>query len=58
MWRRLALSRSVLITVSDEKYRWPDMNCGCEIEVTREQRGKGGDQPPQCCCSKEMEQVK
>jgi hypothetical protein len=38
-----------------EKYRCPDINCGCEIEVTKgAQPGSGGNQNPRCCCGKEM----
>jgi hypothetical protein len=41
-----------------ERYRCPDENCGCEIEVA-----KGapptceGNQSPRCCCGKEMQKV-
>jgi hypothetical protein len=39
-----------------EKYRCPDTECGCEIEVTKGAApGKGGDQAPRCCCGKEMQ---
>jgi len=42
-----------------EKYRCPDINCGCEIEVTKGAApGKGGDQLPRCCCGKEMLKLK
>ncbi len=38
-----------------ERYRCPDAECGCEIEVTKgAASGKGGDQAPRCCCGKEM----
>lgn len=42
----------------DERYRCPDPQCGCEIQVT-----KGapptckGNIKPRCCCGKEMELV-
>lgn len=38
-----------------EVYRCPDENCGCEVTVTKAPKeGAGGDQPPKCCCGKEM----
>jgi hypothetical protein len=41
-----------------ERYRCPDTNCGCEIEVTNgAQPGGGGNQNPRCCCGKEMQKV-
>jgi len=41
-----------------EKYRCPDPECGCEIQVTKGAApGKGGDLKPRCCCGKEMEKV-
>ena len=41
-----------------ERYRCPDPNCGCEIEVTKgAQSGAGGNQAPRCCCGKEMQKV-
>lgn len=41
-----------------EKYRCPDTNCGCEIEVTKEPKsGAGGNLNPKCCCGKEMQRV-
>jgi hypothetical protein len=41
-----------------EKYRCPDPDCGCEIQVTKGAApGKGGDQQPRCCCGKEMEKI-
>jgi hypothetical protein len=41
-----------------EKYRCPDPECGCEIQVTKGAApGKGGEQNPRCCCGKEMEKV-
>lgn len=42
-----------------EKYRCPDTDCACEIEVTKGAApGKGGNQSPRCCCGKEMQKVK
>jgi hypothetical protein len=42
-----------------EKYRCPDKDCGCEIEVTKgAATGKGGSMAPRCCCGKEMQKVK
>ncbi|MBW3542720.1 MAG: hypothetical protein KY476_20845 [Planctomycetes bacterium] len=42
-----------------ERYRCPDPDCGCEIEVTKGAApGKGGDQNPRCCCGKKMEKAK
>jgi len=42
----------------DERYRCPDADCGCEIEVTKgPQPGKGGDLNPRCCCGKEMKRI-
>jgi hypothetical protein len=41
-----------------ERYRCPDINCGCEIEVTKgAQPGGGGNQNPRCCCGKEMQRA-
>ena len=41
-----------------EKYRCPNANCGCEIEVTRGPQGsEAGTQPPRCCCGMEMERI-
>jgi hypothetical protein len=42
-----------------ERYRCPDQECGCEIEVTKGAApGKGGNMAPRCCCGKEMQKVK
>ena len=39
-----------------EKYRCPDADCGCEIQVTKGAApGKGGNMAPRCCCGKEMQ---
>jgi hypothetical protein len=39
-----------------ERYRCPDSDCGCEIEVTKGAApGKGGNMAPRCCCGKEMQ---
>jgi hypothetical protein len=39
-----------------ERYRWPDRECGCEIEVTKGAApGKGGDHAPRG--GMEMEKV-
>ena len=36
-------------------YKCPDADCGCEVTVTKGGApGKGGDQPPRCCCGKPM----
>ena len=41
-----------------DKYKCPDAECGCEIQVTKSVApGKGGDQNPTCCCGKEMVKV-
>jgi hypothetical protein len=41
-----------------ERYRCPDAECGCEIEVTKgATSGKGGNQTPRCCCGKEMKKT-
>ena len=37
-----------------EVYKCPEPNCGCEITVTKGAGPAGGDQPPRCCCGKEM----
>lgn len=38
-----------------EVYKCPDLDCGCEVTVTKSAApGKGGDQPPRCCCGKPM----
>jgi len=39
-----------------ERYRCPDANCGCEIEVTTGAKS-GGNLKPRCCCRKEMERA-
>ena len=41
-----------------ERYRCPDADCGCEIEVTKAAApGKGGDEAPRCCCGMDMKKV-
>ena len=41
-----------------DKYRCPDANCGCEVEVTKGAKpGGGGNMNPRCCCGKEMQKV-
>lgn len=36
-------------------YKCPDADCGCEITVTKGALpGKGGNEPPRCCCGKPM----
>ena len=41
-----------------EKYRCPDPQCGCEIEVTKGAApGMGGNLAPRCCCGKEMQKI-
>jgi hypothetical protein len=51
--------REVMALQKGEKYRCPDVDCGCEIEVTKGAApGKGGDQLPRCCCGKEMQKLK
>lgn len=41
-----------------ERYRCPDAQCGCEIEVVQGAApGQGGDLNPHCCCGKEMQKV-
>jgi hypothetical protein len=41
-----------------DKYRCPDANCGCEVEVTKGTNpGAGGNLNPRCCCGKEMQKV-
>jgi len=38
-----------------EVYKCPDRECGCEITVTKGAApGKGGIEPPRCCCGKAM----
>jgi len=38
-----------------EVYKCPVPECGCEITVTKGAApGKGGDEPPRCCCGKAM----
>lgn len=38
-----------------EKYRCPDPNCGCEIEVTKGAPPTcAGKENPRCCCGREM----
>jgi hypothetical protein len=41
-----------------ERYRCSNVDCGCEIEVTKgAPPGKGGNYPPRCCCGEAMQQV-
>ena len=41
-----------------ERYRCPDDNCGCEIEVTKGAPATcGGTSAPRCCCGKEMQKA-
>lgn len=41
-----------------EKYRCPDQDCACEIQVTKgAKEGHGGNQAPTCCCGHSMEKV-
>ncbi len=41
-----------------ERYRYPDPDCGCEIEVIQGAKpGQGGDQNRRCCCGKEMQKI-
>ena len=38
-----------------EVYRCPNLECGCEITVTKSAAsGKGGNQNPRRCCDKGM----
>lgn len=47
-----------MVLRTGEKYRCPDPECGCEIEVTKgAEEGHDGDQNPRCCCGKEMEKI-
>lgn len=37
-------------------YKCPDLECGCELTVSKSTKeGQGGDQNPTCCCGKRME---
>jgi hypothetical protein len=42
-----------------DKFRCPDANCGCEVEVTKgcAKPGAGENMNPHCCCGKEMKKV-
>jgi len=42
-----------------DKFRCPDANCGCEIEVTKgcAKPGAGENMNPHCCCGKEMKKI-
>lgn len=41
-----------------EKYKCPDPNCGCEIEVTKGASPDcGGNENPRCCCGREMQKT-
>lgn len=38
-----------------EVYRCPEVECGCEVTVTKSAAaGRGGDQNPTCCCGLSM----
>ncbi|HVT02592.1 MAG TPA: hypothetical protein VHL58_04350 [Thermoanaerobaculia bacterium] len=42
-----------------ERYKCPDSNCGCEIEVTKGAPAScNGTEKPRCCCGREMQAVK
>jgi hypothetical protein len=42
-----------------EHYRCSDLDCGCEIQVTKGAAlDKGGNQDPRCCCGKEMKKIR
>ena len=42
-----------------ERYRCPDQECGCEIEVTKGAvASKVRNMAPRCCCGKEMLKLK
>jgi len=39
----------------DEVYKCPDVDCGCEVTVTKGVApGQGRDEAPRCCCGKSM----
>ncbi len=41
-----------------DRYQCPDSNCGCAVEVTKGPSGNmGNDNPPRCCCGREMEKT-
>lgn len=40
-----------------ERYRCPESDCECEIQVTISAGPSGGDENPRCCCGTEMERV-
>lgn len=41
-----------------EKYKCPDENCGCEIEVTKGASPDcAGTEKPRCCCGREMQKT-
>jgi hypothetical protein len=38
-----------------ERFKCPDPNCGCEIEVTKgASESCNGEQSPRCCCGRDM----
>jgi hypothetical protein len=42
-----------------ERYRCPDQECGCTMEVTKGAApGKRGNMAPRCCCGNEMLKLK
>ncbi len=53
------LEACVMPLKKGERYRCPDRNCGCEIEVTKSAPANcKGNMNPRCCCGKEMERVR
>ncbi len=53
------LEENTIMALKDgERYRCPNPNCACEIQVTKgAQPVAGGDRNPTYCCGKTMERV-
>lgn len=40
-----------------EVYRCEHEGCGCEILVTAGAGPEGGEEPPRCCCGRDMSRI-
>jgi hypothetical protein len=56
MRRNVACEKeNVMAFKTGERFKCPDPNCGCEIEVTKgASESCNGEQSPRCCCGRDM----
>jgi len=55
---KIRSKEKIMALKTGERYRCPDDNCGCEIEVTKGAPATcGGTSAPRCCCGKEMQKA-